>query len=58
MAKIITVEQALDLIVDGDDIVTGLGCSEAKDTLSQLHTIAPRITTPIQVTNCLPMSDF
>lgn len=58
MAKIITVEQALDLIIDGDDIVTGLGCSEAKDILSQLHTIAARITTPIQVTNCLPMSDF
>lgn len=58
MAKKITVQEALDLIQSGDEIVTGLGGSEARDFLSQLHTIAHRIDQPVQVTNCLQMVDY
>lgn len=58
MAQYITVQQALDMINEGDEIVTGLGCAEAHAILSEIHTIAPRIQQPVEITNCLPMSDF
>ncbi|NLC65289.1 MAG: 4-hydroxybutyrate--acetyl-CoA CoA transferase, partial [Erysipelothrix sp.] len=58
MAKYITVQEGLDMLMDGDEIVTGLGCAEAHDLLSEIHTIADRITQPIEITNCLPMSNF
>lgn len=58
MAKIITVKEALELVKEGDEIVTGLGCSEGRAFLTELHTIAHRITKPVEVTNCLPMTDF
>lgn len=57
MAKYITVQEALDLVNDGDEIVTGLAASEGRDFLSQLHTIANRIENKVQLTNCLPMVD-
>ena len=58
MAKYITVQEALDLVNDGDEIVTGLAASEGRDFLSQLHTIANRIENKVQLTNCLPMVDY
>ena len=43
-SKIITVEEALKLVKSNDHIVTGLGSSEGKAFLKQLHTIADRVT--------------
>ena len=58
MAEYITVQQGLDMINEGDEIVTGLGCAEAHDLLSSIHLIADRISKPVEITNCLPMNDF
>lgn len=58
MAKYISVQDGLDMIRDGDEIVTGMCCAEAHALLSKIHTIADRIEKPIEITNCLPMSDF
>ncbi len=58
MAKIITVQDALNMINAGDELVTGLGCSEAFEIQSQLHTIADRIDEPVIITNCLPMNNY
>ena len=41
--KIITVEQALALVKDGDQIVTGLGATEAKLFLSNVHTLHGKV---------------
>lgn len=56
-SKVISVEQALELVKSNDVIVTGLGAAEGHDFLMQLHTIADRVK-DVTVTNCLPMSDF
>ena len=56
-SKIITVEEALKLVKSNDHIVTGLGCSEAKAFLKQLHTIADRVEN-VTVNNCLPMDNY
>lgn len=58
MAEVITVQQGLDMINEGDEIVTGLGASEAHALLSEIHTIATRLNKPVEITNCLPMTDF
>lgn len=55
--KIITVEEALKLVKSNDQIVTGLGASEAKAFLKQLHTIADRVEN-VTVNNCLPMDIY
>lgn len=55
--KVISVEKALQLVKDHDYIVTGLAASEAQDFLSELHTIAHRVT-DIMVTDCLPIKEF
>ena len=57
MAKYITVEEALKFVKSGDEIVTGLGCSEGQAFLEKLHTIDENIK-DVSVTNCLPMSHF
>lgn len=56
--KIITVEEALNLVKDGDQIVTGLGCSESQTFFNNLHTIADRIEEPVTINNCLPMVEY
>ena len=56
-AKIITVEEALKLVKSNDQIITGLGSSEAKAFLKQLHTIADRVEN-VTVNNCLPMDTY
>ena len=53
--KIITVEQALNMVQSNMNIFTGLGGSEAILFMSQLHTIHDRVRN-VHVTNCLPMS--
>lgn len=56
-SKIISVEEALKLVKSDDQIVTGLGSSEAKAFLKKLHTIADRVTN-VTVNNCLPMDSY
>ena len=55
--KIITVEKALQLVKNDDHIFTGLGASEGRDFLSQLHTLHGKVKN-VTVTNCLPMQDY
>lgn len=55
--KVVTAEEAVSFVKSGDEIVTGLGCSEGKAFLQTLHTIAPKIN-DVSVTNCLPMTPF
>ncbi len=55
--KIITAKEAVDLVKDGDEIVTGLGASEGRAFLEELHTIADEVKN-VRACNCLPMTDF
>lgn len=55
--KVITVQQAVNLVRSGDYIVTGLGCSTANDFFSQLHTAADRLEN-VTISTCLPMGDY
>ncbi|MBN2878459.1 MAG: acetyl-CoA hydrolase/transferase family protein [Clostridia bacterium] len=55
-SKLITLKQALDLVKPNDYIVTGMCIAEAKDFMSQLHTIADRAV-DVRVSNCIPMAD-
>lgn len=55
--NIISPEEAVALVNSGDEIVTGLGCSEGRLFMEHLHTIAERVDT-VSVTNCLPMNQF
>ena len=55
-SKLITLQQALDLVKPNDYIVTGMCIAEAKDFMSQLHTIADRVV-DVSVSNCIPMAD-
>lgn len=54
--KKITASEAVKKVKSGMMIVTGLGCAEGRDFLSQLHTVAAEVS-GVTVTNCLPMSD-
>lgn len=52
-SKLISVEQALDLVNDGDNITVGLGANEPPAFLGSLHHIADRVN-DVTITNCLP----
>lgn len=52
-SKLITVDQALDLVSDGDNITVGLGANEPPAFLGNLHRIADRVS-DVTITNCLP----
>lgn len=54
--KIITVDEALQLIQDDDVIISGMAASEPKLFLSRLHEIADRVK-GVHVTNCLPFEN-
>jgi len=51
-SKIITVDQALDLVGDGDLITVGLAANEPPAFLMNLHRIADRVK-DVTITNCL-----
>lgn len=55
--KIITVDQALALVKDGDQIVTGLGATEGKEFLSNVHKLHGKVKN-ITINNCLPMGSY
>ena len=53
-SKTISVPQALDLIQDHDLITVGLGANEPPAFLSELHTVADRVS-DVTITNCLSL---
>ena len=55
--KIITVQEALKLVKSDSHIVTGLGSSEGRAFLTELHTIADKVSN-VTVNNCLPMGNY
>jgi len=56
-SKIITAREAVSFVKSNDQIVSGLGCSEARNFLSVLHEIADDVTN-VHLNNCLPMADL
>ncbi|MFA6801510.1 MAG: acetyl-CoA hydrolase/transferase C-terminal domain-containing protein [Acholeplasmataceae bacterium] len=54
--KIITVDEALNLVKDNDVIVSGMAGAEPKLFLSRLHEIANHVK-GVHVTNCLPFEN-
>jgi acyl-CoA hydrolase len=56
IAKMITVEEALKLVKNGDNIVSAMAAAEPKLFLSHLHEIANE-QLKVSVTNCLPFED-
>ncbi|MCF7931592.1 MAG: 4-hydroxybutyrate--acetyl-CoA CoA transferase [Acholeplasmataceae bacterium] len=54
--KVITADEAIKLVKDGDTIVSGMAASEPKEFLKRLHTIHEGIE-QVNVTNCLPMEN-
>ncbi len=55
--KLITVQQAVDMVKSNDYIVTGLGSSTADAFFSHLHTAADRLQ-DVLISTCLPMKDY
>jgi len=55
--KVISVQQAVDLVQSHDYIVTGLGASTAHAFFSHLHTAADRLR-HVTISTCLPMADY
>ncbi|MCL2235027.1 MAG: 4-hydroxybutyrate--acetyl-CoA CoA transferase [Defluviitaleaceae bacterium] len=53
--KIITIDQAVNLVKSDYHIVTGLGAAEGRGFMEHLHTVAGNVRN-VTVTNCLPMS--
>lgn len=53
--KVITLEQALDMIRPDMNVVTGLGAGEAQLIMNNIHTIADRVRN-VTITNCLSMA--
>ena len=56
-AKLITVEQALDKIKSGDDVVSALAAAEPRSILEKLHTRAD-VLKDVTVLTCLPMGSY
>jgi acyl-CoA hydrolase len=54
--KVITADEAVKLVKDGDTIVSGMAAAEPKEFLKRLHTVASD-KSRINVTNCLPIED-
>ncbi len=58
LSKKTTVDGALDLIRDGDVIITGIAASEPVELAKRLHTLADRGRRGCDVTSCLPMGAY
>ena len=52
--KVITLNEALDMVKSDFSIVTGLGAAEGKLFMDNIHTIADRVKN-VTITNCLSM---
>ena len=57
MAKYLSITEALGLVKSGDYIVTGLGAAEGREFMTNLHTIADKVSN-VLVSNCLPMGAY
>ncbi|MDY3013709.1 MAG: acetyl-CoA hydrolase/transferase C-terminal domain-containing protein [Evtepia sp.] len=57
-ARLGTVQDALDLIEDGDCIIWASHGSEPKGFLSQLHTIAPRLNKGVECWTCIDRYEY
>lgn len=55
--KIISVDEALNLVKDNDQIVTGLGATEGKLFLSNIHKLYEKVKN-VTINNCLPMQEY
>jgi len=55
--KLITVQQAVDMVKSGDYIVTGLGASTADAFFNHLHTAEDRLRNVV-ISTCLPLRDY
>jgi acyl-CoA hydrolase len=53
-AKVISLDQALDLLHDQDGLTVGLGANEPVTLMNNLHRIAHRVR-DVTITNCLPL---
>lgn len=56
-SKVLNLEDALGKIKDNDQIITGLGGSEARYILRNLHIIADKVKN-VTVVNCLPLENY
>lgn len=54
--KIITIEQAIDLVKSNDEIVVGMAANEPQMFMSNLHKAGTRVSN-VTVTNCLPIAN-
>lgn len=52
-AKYISIQEAIDLVKDNDQIIVGMAASEPQAFMSNLHLAGPRVKN-VTVTNCLP----
>jgi acyl-CoA hydrolase len=57
ISKLITVEQALDKIKSGDDVVSALAAAEPQSILQNLHSRAD-VLRDVTVVTCLPMGSY
>jgi acyl-CoA hydrolase len=57
MAKLISIEEALKLVKDGDHIVAGMAASEGREFFTHLHEIAKDVN-HVTIDNCLPLSRY
>ncbi|AIO18936.1 Succinyl-CoA:coenzyme A transferase [Candidatus Izimaplasma bacterium HR1] len=57
MAKYITIEQALELVKEGDHIVAGMAASEGREFFLNLHKVSERLN-HLTIDNCLPMQPY
>ena len=55
--RIINVDEALNLVKDNDQIVTGLGATEGREFLSNIHKLHGKVKN-VTVNNCLPMNNY
>lgn len=53
----ITVKEALKLVQSGDKIVTGMAANEAYSFLSEIHTIADKVS-DVTIINCLSVAQY
>lgn len=57
MAKIITIDEALNLVQEDDHIVAGMAASEGREFFLHLHKVAERLQ-HVTIDNCLPMYPY
>lgn len=57
MAKVISINEALDLVKDNDYIVAGMCASEGREFFTHLHEISNRVN-KITIDNCLPLKNY